>query len=108
MANPINQIPSLSLSSISSPAASLPSIQSALEIQPGIASQALSQAVGAASNASAPMISLNAARTMNSLSGVKTHSEAELKQVAQNFESIFIQMMFKEMRNSVEKSNLFG
>jgi hypothetical protein len=108
MTNPINQIPSLSLPSMSSSATSLPSIQSALEIQPSVASQALGQAVGAASTASAPMMSLNAARTMNSLSGVKTHSEAELKQVAQNFESIFIQMMFKEMRNSVEKSNLFG
>jgi len=108
MTNPINQIPSLSLPSISTPAASLPSIQSALEIQPGIASQALGQAVGASSAASSPMMSLNAARVLNSLNGAKTHSEAELKQVAQNFESIFIQMMFKEMRNSVEKSNLFG
>jgi Rod binding domain-containing protein len=108
MTNSINQIPSLSLPSMSSPATALPSIQSALEIQPGIASRALGQAVEAASTASTPMISLNAARTMNSLTGVKTHSEAELKQVAQNFESIFIQMMFKEMRNSVEKSNLFG
>lgn len=108
MTNPINQIPSLSLPSMSAPTASLPSIQSALEIQPGIASRALGQAIGAASAASSPMMSLNAARVLNSLNGAKTHSEAELKQVAQNFESIFIQMMFKEMRNSVEKSNLFG
>ncbi len=93
---------------MSAPTASLPSIQSALEIQPGIASRALGQAIGAASAASSPMMSLNAARVLNSLNGAKTHSEAELKQVAQNFESIFIQMMFKEMRNSVEKSNLFG
>jgi hypothetical protein len=108
MTNPINQIPSLSLPSISSANTSMPSIQNAMEIQPGIASQALGQAVGAASAVSSPMMSLNSARAMNSLNGAKTHSEAELKQVAQNFESIFIQMMFKEMRNSVEKSNLFG
>jgi hypothetical protein len=108
MTNPINQIPSLSLPSISSANTTMPSIQNAIEIQPGIASQAMGQAVGTASGTSSPMMSLNSARVMNSLSGTKTHSEAELKQVAQNFESIFIQMMFKEMRNSVEKSNLFG
>jgi hypothetical protein len=108
MTNPINLIPSLSPSSVSSANTLMPSIQNAMEIQPGIASQALGQAVGTASAVSSPMMSLNSARAMNSLNGSKTHSEAELKQVAQNFESIFIQMMFKEMRNSVEKSNLFG
>src|ERR1700679_1372818 len=108
MTNPINLIPSLSPLSVSSANTLMPSIQNAMEIQPGIASQALDQAVGTASAVSSPMMSLNSARAMNSLNGSKTHSEAELKQVAQNFESIFIQMMFKEMRNSVEKSNLFG
>lgn len=107
MTNPISQIPSFSMQANSSVDASMPLLQNAMDIQPGIASKALGQAVGSVSITS-PTIPLNTARAMNSLSGAKTHTDAELKQVAQNFESIFIQMMFKEMRNSVEKSNLFG
>src|SRR5665213_4006651 len=108
MTNPISQIPSFSMQANSSVDAAMPILQSAMEIQPGVASKAPGQAVRAASTVSAPMMPLNAPRAMNSLDGTKTHTDAELKQVAQNFESIFIQMMFKEMRNSVEKSNLFG
>jgi hypothetical protein len=108
MTNPISQIPSISMQANSSVDAAIPILQNAMEIQPGVASKALGHAVGDASTASAPMMPLNAPRAMNSLDGTKTHTDIELKQVAQNFESIFIQMMFKEMRNSVEKSNLFG
>lgn len=50
----------------------------------------------------------NSPQSLNPLSGLPTHSDAELKQVSQNFESIFMQMIFKEMRNSVQKSDLFG
>jgi len=36
------------------------------------------------------------------------HSDAQIKKVSQDFEGIFMRMMFKEMRDSVQKSNLFG
>jgi hypothetical protein len=109
MTNPISQIPSLSMQANSSVDAAMPILQNAMEIKPGTASKTQGQAVvGDATTVSSPMMPLNAPRVLNSLDGTKTHTDAELKQVAQNFESIFIQMMFKEMRNSVEKSNLFG
>ena len=51
---------------------------------------------------------LNPGHHLNPLTGVPTYSSAELKKVSQNFESIFMRMMFKEMRDSVQKSDLFG
>jgi Rod binding domain-containing protein len=53
-------------------------------------------------------MSLSSAHPMNPLTGTPTYSPAELKKVSQNFESIFMRMMFKEMRDSVQKSDLFG
>ena len=47
-------------------------------------------------------------QALNSLSGPASHSDSEIRQVSKNFEAIFLQMLFKEMRNSVQKSNLFG
>jgi flagellar protein FlgJ len=108
MTNPVSPISSFMMPSMTSADPSSPALQKALELQPNVASQALSQAVGAASASASPMMSLNTARALNALNGTKTHTDAEMKQVSQNFESIFIQMMIKEMRNSVEKSNLFG
>ncbi|HVM33112.1 MAG TPA: rod-binding protein [bacterium] len=55
-----------------------------------------------------PGFSLQAAHHLNPLVGTPTYSSAELKKVSQNFESIFMRMMFKEMRDSVQKSDLFG
>ena len=106
MTSPISQVPSFSMPSMSSVDTSAPNIQQALELQPKIAAQALSQANGGPSSSAG--MSLNTAKVLNGLDGTKTHSDAELRKVSQNFESIFMQMMFKEMRNSVEKSNLFG
>ena len=45
---------------------------------------------------------------LNSLQGLPSHSEAELREVSKNFESIFMGMLMKEMRNSVQKSGLLG
>ena len=53
-------------------------------------------------------IPLSSASHLNPLEGTPTYSSAELKKVSQNFESIFMRMMFKEMRDSVQKSDLFG
>jgi flagellar protein FlgJ len=106
MTSPITQIPSFALPPISSAdQGNVPALQKAMELQPKLAAQAMSQATGMGSS---PVMSLNSTKTLNSLTGPKVHTDAELKQVAQNFESIFIQMMLKEMRNSVEKSSLFG
>ena len=107
MTNPISQIPSFSMPSMSSmDSSSSPALQKALELQPKAAIQALGQATG--NSSAAPGMSLNAAKALNSLNGPKDHTDTQLKKVAQNFESIFIDMMMKEMRNSVEKSSLFG
>lgn len=35
-------------------------------------------------------------------------SQKELKEACQNFEAIFLDMVFKSMRNTVPKSNLMG
>jgi flagellar protein FlgJ len=51
---------------------------------------------------------LKGAHQLNPLTGTPTYSSAEIKKVSQNFESIFMRMMFKEMRDSVQKSDLFG
>ena len=52
-------------------------------------------------------VSLNSIRHLNPLTGTPTYSSTELKKVSKNFESIFLRMMFKEMRDSVQKSDLF-
>ncbi len=78
----------------------------AFALNPKMAAQALTQTT--LGKTSATIGDLNAAKALNPLNGAKDHTEAELKKVSQNFESIFIDMMLKEMRNSVEKSNLFG
>lgn len=44
----------------------------------------------------------------SSNSNTKTKDDAQLKKTCQDFESIFINMMFKEMRNSVQKSDVFS
>ena len=36
------------------------------------------------------------------------HSDAEVKAVSKKFEAIFMRMLLKEMRNSVEKNGLLG
>ncbi len=46
--------------------------------------------------------------SLNPLSGLPNHSDAELKVVSQNFEAIFMRMLMKEMRNSVPRSKLLG
>ena len=85
----------------------MPALQKAFALQPALASQSASQ-VMLGTTAAAPKHFASLSPTLNPLSGVKTHSDEELRQVSQKFESIFLQMLFKEMRNSVEKSGLLG
>ena len=88
---------------------SMPALQNAFALKPGLVSQAANLAVnGTPVSAFGSSSPFSSAQNLNSLTGPKTHTEAQLKQVSQNFESIFIQMMFKEMRHSIQKSNLFG
>lgn len=79
----------------------------AFSLKPSLASEAASQVMLGPSGLNHLTNSLSPA-ALNPLSGLPNHSDAELKSVAQNFESIFMQMLMKEMRNSVQKSNLFG
>lgn len=88
---------------------SMPALQKAFQIKPDLVSKAVGQTM--AGSSSSPLTSgfaLSSIHTLNPLSGVKTHSDSQLHKVSRDFESIFLQMMFKEMRHSVEKSNLFG
>lgn len=86
--------------------ASISVLQKAFALQPDLASQAAGQTMTGSANST--LMPLSSVRALNPLSGTKNHSDAELKQVSQKFESIFVQMMLKEMRNSVQKSNLMG
>lgn len=45
---------------------------------------------------------------LNPLSGNNNHSDAQLKKVSKNFEAIFMRMLFKEMRNTVQKTGIMG
>jgi Rod binding domain-containing protein len=91
----------------SSKAFPLNNLETAFALQPSLASKAASQVVMGTAGLSHLNKSLFPS-ALNSLSGTPGHSDAELKTVAQNFESLFLQMMMKEMRNSVQKSNLLG
>ncbi len=51
---------------------------------------------------------LNSLRPVFDLNSNHVHSEAQLRKVSKDFETIFLQMMLKEMRNSVQKSGLMG
>ena len=79
----------------------------AFSLKPSVASEAASQVMLGPSGLNHLTKPLSPS-TLNPLSGQVTHTDAELKSVAQNFESVFMQMLMKEMRNSVQKSNLFG
>jgi flagellar protein FlgJ len=85
----------------------LSALKAAISLQPALASQAADQVILGPSGLSHLGKNLSP-QALNPLSGLPSHSDTEIKQVAKNFESIFMQMMFKEMRNSVQKSNLFG
>lgn len=76
-------------------------------LKPSLALTAASQVMMGPSGLNHLTKSLSAV-ALNPLSGLPSHSEAELKLVAQNFESLFMQMLMKEMRNSVQKSGLMG
>ena len=79
----------------------------AFSLKPSLAAQAAGQVL----MGPAGMNHLTKSQTpagLNSLQGLPSHSEAELKEVSKNFESIFMGMVMKEMRNSVQKSDLFG
>jgi flagellar protein FlgJ len=82
-------------------------MQKAFSLEPGLASKAADQVVLGQSGLSHVTKNLSAT-SLNPLRGVPAHSDAEIQQVSKNFESIFLEMVFKEMRNSVQKSNLLG
>ncbi len=93
--------------SIESKGFAIGALQKALALQPSAASQAAVQAMGGVSAISpSPLTSTSAA--LHPLSGPKTHSDDELKKVSKNFEAIFMRMLFKEMRNTVQKSGVMG
>ena len=83
------------------------SLQQGLALQPLLGSQAASQVMMGTDTLSSAPISLKA-QPLNPLSGPKTHSDAEINKISKNFEAIFMRMIFKEMRNSVQKSGAFG
>ena len=78
----------------------------AFSLNPGMAANAVNQVMIGKSGLN--FVTLRGPKGLNPLKGTVTHSDAEIKQVAKNFESIFLEMMMKEMRNSVQKSGLMG
>jgi peptidoglycan hydrolase FlgJ len=87
------------------------SLQAAIALKPSIASQAFNQLEGVSSSAFLNPLkpTLNPLHpVLNSLSEPQDHSDAELKKVSKDFEAVFMRMLFKEMRSSVEKSSLMG
>ena len=79
----------------------------AFSLEPSLASTAASQVMLGPSGLN-HLTKSSSPAALNPLSGLPTHSQAELKSVAQNFESLFMQMLMKEMRNSVQKSGFLG
>jgi flagellar protein FlgJ len=82
-------------------------LQQALSLQPSLGSAAAGQAMGLPSSGPSLPLDLKPS-ALNPLKGPALHSDGELKKVSKNFESIFMRMLFKEMRNSVQKSDVFG
>lgn len=101
--------------SIQSKGFTVSDMQQALALKPSLAAQAAGQVsmgplgpegISALNPLKSELNPLNPAFT--SLTGVKSHTDAELRQVSHKFEAVFMRMMFKEMRQTVQKSNLFG
>lgn len=79
----------------------------AFSLDPGMAANAVNQVMFGQSGLNHLTLAQGTAG-LNPLHGLANHSDAEIKQVAKNFESIFLEMMMKEMRSSVQKSGLMG
>src|SRR6185369_6034361 len=87
----------------------LQGMKTAMSLQPLLASKAAAEAMGKPALSSDKIPSLNPVKTeLPAIGGVQAHSDVEIKKVLQNFESIFLRMIFKQMRESVEKSDLLG
>ncbi len=82
-------------------------MQKVFSLQPDLASKAADQVILGQSGLS-HLTKNSSAASLNPLHGAPTHTDDEIRQVSKNFESIFLQMVFKEMRKSVQKSNLLG
>jgi hypothetical protein len=108
VSTPIQPLSLLPLpSSIESKGFSVGPFQQALALQPALATQAAGQVMGgSASFSSLPLASTP--KAINSLAEPKSHTDAELKKISKSFEAIFMRMLFKEMHNSIQKSDVFG
>jgi hypothetical protein len=84
-------------------AASTP-FSNALSMNPDIAVKAAGQIGAVGTSGIAP---LQQASPM-ALNATKTHSPQEIQKVSKQFESIFLRMMIKEMRSTLEKNPLTG
>ena len=84
---------------------SVGSLQQAITLQPSLASAAAGQMMGQSGANTFPLMNTPALQPLN---GMKTHDDEEIKRVSKNFEAIFMRMLFKEMRNSVQKSGILG
>jgi peptidoglycan hydrolase FlgJ len=85
-------------------------LQSAVALKPSLAYQAAGQALGGAAGVPLAQLNtpLNPLRNSFNLSGTLNHSDSQIKKVSKDFESIFVRMLFSEMRKTVEKNPLFG
>jgi flagellar protein FlgJ len=74
----------------------------ALSLSPNLASQAASEV----STGGVVPLGGTSGMALNPV-GTATHTPAEMQKVAKQFEAIFLRMMLKEMRATVEKNPLF-
>jgi len=79
---------------------SVPALQKALSLQPSLASSAASRVMGDRS--------LSISGAAPSLSSEGIHTDDQLRKASKDFEAIFLRMIFKQMRSSVERSSLLG
>jgi len=78
----------------------VPAMQKALSLQPSLASSAASKVMGDPS--------MSGLGSTSGLTLGSNHNDDQLRKVSKDFESIFLRMIFKQMRSSVERSSLLG
>ena len=87
-------------------------MKDAIALRPLIASRAAEKVFHDRSQILEKSLSLQSSKDSsgNDISPIRVqgHSESEIKKVSRDFESIFLRMLFKEMRNSIEKTDLLG
>lgn len=82
---------------------SVPALQKALALNPSLASGAASKVFGDSFN-----LPEAGSAKVSVISQAGSHTDDELRKVSKDFESIFMRMIFKNMRSTVERAGVLG